>query len=1211
MNILEIQVDGFGIWSNLKLQGLEPGLNVFYGPNEAGKTTIMQFIRTVFYGFSPERRARYLPPVAGGQGGGNLRVSGSQGAFLIRRVDDPALGDPTYGRLMITDADGGLAPPDRLPLLLGRVDEPIFNHVFALGLRELQELGTLSDSAAAELLFDITAGQDRVSLLSVIRDLQANRNRLIAADGKGGKLPELLARGEKLKREIGELRHQSARYVELANQQTQRREELNDCETQSAELQKLVHRLEVAISLSERWRSREQLDDRLSRLGNVSAIPPKILKRLESLQLRARQGEERIKVMQQERGQLLANARQLRPTWQLAKFVPRIESMVEQDAWAESLESQIERLRVEVQAVGDQISSEQSRLSSQFKSGGNLNHASVDHRRLKALRPLARDLVRAQSRQEQVSRRATAAKSYLDSRSKEITRLLGDREEVDLHQAIEKTGDLVAQLRRRLQLEDRLEQMRLHHGELQTQIRELMEDQLLPARWVAVLGAFFVFGVALVLVGVFFPKSLVGSAGGWMAGLGLFGLIVAVISHLILERSKDAQLETCQRQAAALNAQLEQIKSERAEIDAELPQGGGPIAARLQRAERDLTGLQELAGSELQQDTVLSRTQSASTNVERAEAILQQARKRWESALSNSRLPNSLSPEDVRRLTGSSARLKQLRRRQEWRSEEQQQRLQERQSFEGRVDQLLSEIGVTRTFENVTQKLAHLRSLLTEIEQAKSKLHKFKEHRGHLRTQYGKQMRGIRAAVVERKRILVRCGVQDEDGLKRRQELVDQAELLRRDRQSISRDIVSLLGSRCSEDELKEVLDRSSRGELEAQLADASRRLAECSDRRQNLAQQVGRIDQELLTLSEDRRLAERLLEADMLEMQIAEWVRQWQSRATMEMALDSLRSQYEANRQPETLLDATNYLNKMTGGDYTRIWTPLGQHVLLVDDAAGTPLPVESLSQGTREQVFLSLRLALVEWYAKRGVALPLILDDVLVNFDSQRARYAATVLRDFAATGKQMLLFTCHEHIWRLFKSLKVNARQLPRRKGEELPEEPVIAIAPPPPKKVRPIKVREPLEEEAIPVAVEIPRPAPPPPPPMAIPAPPPVPVIAETIVARRSVRVIHHQNGKRHVPPAPQLVVPPVPQLVVPPVERKPIPPPDPPKKVETYEPRVRLPVIWHQHPLFADANWQEDVTKDDSDLAWNDRFEDFQQNVGGGRIHSGNGHTIPA
>jgi hypothetical protein len=117
-----------------------------------------------------------------------------------------------------------------------------------------------------------------------------------------------------------------------------------------------------------------------------------------------------------------------------------------------------------------------------------------------------------------------------------------------------------------------------------------------------------------------------------------------------------------------------------------------------------------------------------------------------------------------------------------------------------------------------------------------------------------------------------------------------------------------------------------------------------------------------------------------------------------------------------------------MTCGRYVRVWTPLSEDMLMVDDAEGHALSIEVLSRGTREQLFLSLRLALAADYGARGQSFPLVLDDLLVNFDTERARATAEVLKDFALENHQVLLFTCHEHIKRLFHELRVPVRRLP---------------------------------------------------------------------------------------------------------------------------------------------------------------------------------------
>jgi hypothetical protein len=60
----------------------------------------------------------------------------------------------------------------------------------------------------------------------------------------------------------------------------------------------------------------------------------------------------------------------------------------------------------------------------------------------------------------------------------------------------------------------------------------------------------------------------------------------------------------------------------------------------------------------------------------------------------------------------------------------------------------------------------------------------------------------------------------------------------------------------------------------------------------------------------------------------------------------------------------------------------------------------------------------------------LPLVLDDVLVNFDHRRAMHAAKTLQTFAELGHQVMMFTCHEHITRIFQAIGVQVRLLPEQ-------------------------------------------------------------------------------------------------------------------------------------------------------------------------------------
>ncbi len=116
-------------------------------------------------------------------------------------------------------------------------------------------------------------------------------------------------------------------------------------------------------------------------------------------------------------------------------------------------------------------------------------------------------------------------------------------------------------------------------------------------------------------------------------------------------------------------------------------------------------------------------------------------------------------------------------------------------------------------------------------------------------------------------------------------------------------------------------------------------------------------------------------------------------------------------------LQQASAFFQVMTDGRYQRVIVPLGQTRLEVESEDGNLQGTDRLSRGTAEQLYLSMRLALVREYAKHAGPLPLVVDDILVNFDPDRAQAAIKVLKEVSTTH-QILIFTCHPHVSNWFK-------------------------------------------------------------------------------------------------------------------------------------------------------------------------------------------------
>ena len=145
---------------------------------------------------------------------------------------------------------------------------------------------------------------------------------------------------------------------------------------------------------------------------------------------------------------------------------------------------------------------------------------------------------------------------------------------------------------------------------------------------------------------------------------------------------------------------------------------------------------------------------------------------------------------------------------------------------------------------------------------------------------------------------------------------------------------------------------------------------------------------------------------------------------------LERTRAEVARHHQPAALIEASHWLARLTEGRYIQITTAADEARLDVHDAAGVIWNPERLSRGTREQVFLALRLALVRDLHEQGITLPVVMDDALVNFDDQRAQAASRTLVEFMNDRNgdhQMLVLTCHAHVATLFRAAKATVRTL----------------------------------------------------------------------------------------------------------------------------------------------------------------------------------------
>jgi uncharacterized protein YhaN len=145
-----------------------------------------------------------------------------------------------------------------------------------------------------------------------------------------------------------------------------------------------------------------------------------------------------------------------------------------------------------------------------------------------------------------------------------------------------------------------------------------------------------------------------------------------------------------------------------------------------------------------------------------------------------------------------------------------------------------------------------------------------------------------------------------------------------------------------------------------------------------------------------------------------------WLSRAVAAKLAARAIERHRAAAQDPLIARAGALFSAATAKNFAKLevgYDDNDRPILVARRASGQTVEVKGLSEGARDQLFLSLRLALLE--RRAGEPLPFIGDDLLASFDDERARHMLDVLADFGRK-RQTILFTHHSRVAELARSL-----------------------------------------------------------------------------------------------------------------------------------------------------------------------------------------------
>lgn len=226
MRLMTLNIYGYGKWVDTTFD-LTEDVHLFYGMNEAGKSTLMSFIHSILFGF-PTRNStllRYEPRESSRYGGKIIASDPRFGEVIIERIHGRVTGNVT-----VTLEDGTTGTDELLGTVLHGMSRESFQNIFSFSLTEIENVHQLNKNQLSRYLLNIGAHGTEY-YLELVDQFQAEANKIYRPSGRVLALNKQLATLEKQEQKLAELEKRNEGYLSLIEQFNAENKEIESIET--------------------------------------------------------------------------------------------------------------------------------------------------------------------------------------------------------------------------------------------------------------------------------------------------------------------------------------------------------------------------------------------------------------------------------------------------------------------------------------------------------------------------------------------------------------------------------------------------------------------------------------------------------------------------------------------------------------------------------------------------------------------------------------------------------------------------------------------------------------------------------------------------------------------------------------------------------------------------------------------------------------------
>ncbi|GGM25562.1 hypothetical protein GCM10011351_09050 [Paraliobacillus quinghaiensis] len=965
MKIVHADIYGFGKWSQTSLDFSKGSLIVINGENESGKSTLRQFMLFMLFGMQPKKRAQFLPK-KGGKLGGRLTIQTEDcGTFTIERLHD-------RNKALATcyHEDGNQYDESWLQQRLKGLDAQAFSAIFSFDSVTLQQLQQIKKADIGEVLLGIgMTGTDQIYWTEKWLDQQLQQ--LFKPHGKKPTINQLLETIEEKTNELVRMEQEVESYQQKQQEKTILQDTLSELQEEYEVLRKEKLQTEQKLHLYPTIEAFHQTQQKLASFSTEIEFPEQGLTRYQQIKEAMYPLKSELTLiesnLEKENQQLI----QVEESLLNAEVVNSLEELITKAKKHQDIDNKLQFTKKSIEDLEKRLTQElhlmQVGLTIDSFKGFSFSFATEE---------IWQEI---KEEQEQITREFATIENEQATLKEQQNFLAKEKQTYEQNQLDQATiNRFVEQVDHKKQVEaehkltaNRNKQKQSWQSMKQTKIRNANRIGLIS------FGLILISGIIGFLQSTFY----------WY-GFSIIGLIFILLQQVSLRQSirsmeplfvaktDDSTIKSIdERQFQEAEAilqeqnqlQLQVDKTENALRDLQLEQVKLEERKQFYKQKQQMLTIkitEQIKQYPFLQDVLVSHWPKLYHHLEKA---MEKAEKIYILTKEADQLAA-----DIRDFSLAL-------------EEAYYQHFSQKEEDKSKMLQAIREIAEGQKYKMEEQTQIRMRSddLVTKKQAIQSKLQPYQ---------------------ADIKQLWQKAKVNDEEQYITKGNQKQEQQALEKELAVYQQQLVAFLSeqewSRLSQGDLVTKVEQDEAlGMVTAKLKEIQ---AEIKEKQQQLAT----IHLELEQLETSTLYVDAKHRYYTLQSELQQHAKQW---AVYQLAIEKLQDTKEVFQHyylPKVLERTTFHFNYITNNKYVNVYVTNQDAILQVEDFEGVHFNVAELSQGARDQLYISLRIALSEMFQKQ-MRMPFFIDDAFVHFDPNRLEKIIKIFQKMTE-NQQIILFT-----------------------------------------------------------------------------------------------------------------------------------------------------------------------------------------------------------